>query len=99
MSDQDERRGRAAPAAADLDDAALRAYIRQELRAIRPGKLPPDWSDDARYREELGLDSLDFVEMIARLEQLTGIFVPDIDVPKLTSIAATAEYVRLRRSA
>jgi acyl carrier protein len=99
MSDLDGMRRPTAPAADDLDDEALRAFIRTELRAIRPGKLPNDWSDEARYREELGLDSLDFVEMIARLEQLTGIYVPDVDMPKLTSIATTADYVRRRRGA
>jgi acyl carrier protein len=45
------------------------------------------------------LDSLDLVEMVARLEQATGIFVPDEDFPQLKSISATADYVRARRLA
>ena len=35
--------------------------------------------------------------MVARLEQVTGLFVPDEDIARLTSITATAEYVRARR--
>lgn len=80
-------------------DAELRDRIRRELRSIQPRKLPMEWDDDARFREDLGLDSLDLVEMVARLEQLTGIFVPDPDVPTLTSVTSTAEYVRARQSA
>ena len=82
--------------AANGTEAALRALIKRELRSIQPDKLPPDWSDDARYREDLDLDSLDLVEMIARLEQVTGVFVPDPDVPTLTSVAATAAYMHAR---
>lgn len=80
-------------------DAELRDRIRRELRSIQPRKLPTEWDDDARFREDLGLDSLDLVEMVARLEQLTGIFVPDPDVPTLTSVTSTAEYVRARQPA
>lgn len=82
--------------AAHGTEAALRALIKHELRSIQPAKLPPDWSDDARYREDLDLDSLDLVEMIARLEQVTGVYVPDPDVPTLTSVAATAAYMHAR---
>src|SRR5215207_723673 len=79
------------------DDLAFRASIRRELRSIRRDMLPPVWDDDASFRGDLGLDSLDLVEMVARLEQVTGVFVPDEDVGKLTSVAATADYVRERR--
>jgi acyl carrier protein len=80
----------------DADD--LRAAIRRELRAIRPEKLPAEWPDDARFREDLGLDSLDLVEMVARLEQQTGLYVPDADLPQLASVAATAAYIEGRRA-
>ena len=80
---------------ADLDDdAALAAMIRNELTEIKPGKLPGEWSDDAAFTDELGLDSLDLVELVARLEQATGVYVPDEDLPRLTSVSATIAHVR-----
>ena len=81
------------------EDEEFRASVRRELRSIRRDKLPPTWGDDSHFRHDLGLDSLDLVEMVARLEQATGIFVPDEDVPKLVSISATVDYVRARRGA
>ena len=90
-----DRSGSTAPAG--YDDEEFRARIRRELRSIRRDKLPPEWNDDSSFRGDLGLDSLDLVEMVARLEQATGLFVPDGDVAKLTSVAATAGYVRARR--
>jgi NADH dehydrogenase (ubiquinone) 1 alpha/beta subcomplex 1, acyl-carrier protein len=79
------------------DEAEFRATIRRELRSIRRDKLPPDWNDDSHFRDDLGLDSLDLVEMVARLEQATGIFVPDEEVAQLESISATVDYVRARQ--
>ena len=80
------------------DDAEFRSSMRRELRTIRRD-LPAEFDDDADFRNEVGLDSLDLVEMVARLEQVTGIYVPDEDFPKLNSISAAAEYVKARRLA
>ena len=79
------------------NEAEFRATIRRELRSIRRDKLPPVWDDDSHFRDDLGLDSLDLVEMVARLEQATGIYVPDEDVARLMSISATVAYVRARQ--
>jgi acyl carrier protein len=79
------------------NEAAFRETIRRHLRSIRRDKLPADWDDDSHFRDDLGLDSLDLVEMVARLEQATGIFVPDEDVAQLKSISATVDYVRVRQ--
>jgi acyl carrier protein len=80
------------------DDAEFRAKIRRELKSIRRD-LPPVWDDDADFLKDMGLDSLDLVEMVARLEQVTGIHVPDEDIPHLKSISTTSDYVRMRRLA
>lgn len=69
---------------------------KRELKSIQPDRLPADWPDDARFREDLGLDSLDLVEMVARLEQASGVLVPDADLPQLSSAAATAAYLSAR---
>ena len=83
---------------AEYNDAEFRSNIRRELKAIRRD-LRPDFDDGADFQNELGLDSLDLVEMVARLEQVTGIYVPDEDFPTLKSIAATADYVKARLAA
>lgn len=77
----------------------LAALVRGELVDIQPRKLAGDWSDTASFIEDLGLDSLDLVELVARLEQATGLFIPDEDLPRLSSVQATAEYVSDRQAA
>lgn len=47
----------------------------------------------ADFHEELELDSLDFLQLVERLAELTGVEVPERDYGELTSIETTAAYV------
>ena len=82
---------------ADLDVSApvrdgTLAFLREELRLIRP-TLPATWPDDARFKSDLGLDSLDLVELVARAEQRFERYIGDQDLPSLVSLAAMADYL------
>ena len=74
----------------DRDGALI--FLREELRLIRP-TLPATWPDDARFRSDLGLDSLDLVELVARAEQRFERYIGDQDLPSLVSLAAMADYL------
>ena len=78
-------------ASAAARDGAL-AFLREELRLIRP-TLPATWADDAKFRSDLGLDSLDLVELVARAEQRFERYIGDEDLPSLVSLAAMADYL------
>ena len=78
-------------ASAAARDGAL-AFLREELRLIRP-TLPATWPDDAKFRSDLGLDSLDLVELVARAEQRFERYIGDQDLPSLVSLAAMADYL------
>jgi acyl carrier protein len=68
------------------------ATMRDELRRISP-QLPADWPASAPYRSELNLDSLDLVELVARIEQHYGLLIPDSDLACFVSLEASADYV------
>jgi acyl carrier protein len=76
-------------------DDDLLAFLRAELRAIRP-TLPADLPAAADYRYELNLDSLDLVELVARIEQRYRVMIPDADLPEFVSLDATVRYVLAR---
>ena len=48
---------------------------------------------DSRLVEDLGADSLDFVELIMAFEDEFGISLPDEDVSKLKTIGNIVDYI------
>ena len=77
------------------DHGEIIAFLRRELRAIKP-KLPRDWPTEAKYRADLHLDSLDLVELVARVEQRFGMLIVDEELSALTSLDATASFIRAK---
>ena len=80
---------------ADADEARVLAHLRAELRAIKPS-LGAEPAAEAHFSYELGLDSLDRIELVARVEQRYAMPIPDEDLPQLESLAAAARYVVAR---
>lgn len=72
-------------------------FLIGELRAIRPS-LPRELPLAARYHADLNLDSLDLVELVARIEQRYRVKVPDIDLAHFRSLEATLQYLTARVS-
>lgn len=77
------------------DREALIDFVRSELRNMKP-RLPTGWTTSAHYSDDLDLDSLDLVELVARIEQRYGLLIPDEDLPSLVSLDATADYLIVR---
>ena len=71
---------------------AMTALLRGELRNIRPA-LPMQWPDDALFKADLEFDSLDLVELVARIEQQFELMIPDADLARFVSTAAMADYL------
>lgn len=50
-------------------------------------------TDDAKFIEDLGADSLDQVELIMALEEEFGADIPDEDAEKMTTVGKAVEYI------
>ena len=66
--------------------------LRTELRKVKD-TLPTDVAGDALLMTDLGLDSLDVVEFVARVEEHYRVTVPDEDWQQLSTLDRIAEYV------
>jgi acyl carrier protein len=55
-------------------------------------------TDQTHFSRDLGLDSLDNVDLIMRLEQRFGIRIPDEDYPKLTTMQGVIDYLQAEQS-
>lgn len=55
-----------------------------DLQAIRP---------DADLREELDIDSMDFLRFVVKLEERLGVSVPEKDYPRVRTLEACVGYL------
>ena len=51
-------------------------------------------TENARFIEDLGADSLDLVELVMRFEEEFDIEIPDEDAEKLTTVGEALNYVK-----
>lgn len=54
---------------------------------------------EATFREDLGADSLDVVELVMAIEDQFGIEIPEEDAEKLTRVKDAIEYVEAHAKA
>jgi len=67
--------------------------LRFELSIVKP-QIANDIKNTDNFRDDWGLDSLELVEFVARIEQSFRIMIPDKDLQELRSLDATAAYLQ-----
>lgn len=50
-------------------------------------------TEEASFKEDLGVDSLDLFELVMALEEEFGVEIPTEDLDTLTTVGAVAKYV------
>jgi len=60
-----------------------------EMLGVDPAKVTPD----AKFREDLGADSLDLVELIMAFEEEFGEAISDEDAQQIRTVAQAVEYI------
>ncbi|MBI4335384.1 MAG: acyl carrier protein [Candidatus Omnitrophica bacterium] len=66
----------------------IRAIIAEQL-----GVKQEEVTDQAKFIEDLGADSLDTVELVMALEEEFGIEIPDEDAEKMVSVGDAVKYI------
>lgn len=70
--------------------------IKTQVKEIIAAQLsvdPEKVTDDAKFIEDLGADSLDTVELVMAFEDKFSVEVPDEDAEKLKSVADVVAYI------
>jgi len=63
------------------------------INEIAPDEDTTGIKPDVRLRDQLDLDSMDFLDIVMELRKQHGIEVPEEDYPKLASLDSCAEYL------
>lgn len=70
--------------------------IAEKIKQIlieKMGLVETEITPDANLIKDLGIDSLDYAELVMEFEQTFDIRIPDDDAQHLTTISAAIEYV------
>lgn len=81
-----------------LTPAEARAAVAAAIRRIIPDADLDALDDDAAFRSELELDSLDFLSFVEILSDATGIRIDESDYPDLVSVASSVAFLTSRRA-
>jgi acyl carrier protein len=74
--------------AAEIKDAIV-----DILSDIAPDEELSDLKEDVPFRDQLELDSMDFLDIVMELRKRYRIQVPEEDYPQLASMTSTVNYL------
>jgi acyl carrier protein len=63
------------------------------INEIAPDEDTSDLKSEVNLRDQMDLDSMDFLDIVMELRKQHGIEVPEEDYPKLASLDSCAEYL------
>jgi acyl carrier protein len=82
-----------------LSRDAIRATILDTLSSIAPEIDPAGIAPDKPLRDQVDLDSMDFLNVIIRLHEVLGIDIPESDYASLATLDGAVDYLARRRGA
>jgi len=79
-----------------MNEDRLKQLIGEALRQVAP-EVQMDQLDPAvNFRDQIDIDSVDFLSFVLALEKGVGIHIPEMDCPKLSSLNGCLSYFRGR---
>lgn len=72
---------------------SVAAVVLDIIATIAPDEDLDDVKPDVRLRDQLDLDSMDFLDIVMELRKRYGIEVPEEDYPKLATLDSCTEYL------
>ena len=74
-------------------DKDIRQIVIDIIAEIAPDEDLSHLKDDVRLRDQLELDSMDFLDIVMELRKQYGIEVPEADYKQLESLKSCVEYL------
>jgi acyl carrier protein len=71
----------------------LRAAFLDDLTAVAPDLDADSIGDNDHLQEDLGLDSMDFLNLVSALHKRFGLPIPEADYPRLATTALAVAYL------
>ncbi|HEX2437317.1 MAG TPA: acyl carrier protein [Methylomirabilota bacterium] len=75
----------------------LRATVLRALGDVAPEADLASLKPDVPLRDQLDLDSMDFLNFVVALHGAVGVEIPEADYPRLATLEACVDYLGARR--
>ena len=72
---------------------ALRDHVIEIISDIAPDEELDDINDDEALRDQIELDSMDFLDIVLELRKRHKVEVPEEDYPQLRTMNSTLDYL------
>ncbi len=76
-----------------MTPAEIRTEIISILEDIAPDEDLSSLQDDVPFRQQIELDSMDFLDIVMELRKRHRVQVPEADYGQLVSMASTVKYL------
>ena len=76
-----------------MNPADIRAAFIEDLTSVAPDIDPDTLDDDEHLQDDLGLDSMDFLNLVSALHKRFGLPIPEADYPELATTAKAVRYL------
>ena len=67
--------------------------VKDIIASIAPDEDLSELALDVKLREQIELDSMDFLDIVMELRKRYGVQVPEADYPRLATLAGCVEYL------
>ena len=74
----------------------IKESVKEILGEIAPDEDLSNLREDVSFRDQLELDSMDFLDIVMSLRKKYRVQIPEEDYPQLASMASTVEYLEPR---
>ena len=71
----------------------MRAAVLRALSEVAPEADLEHLQPDVRFREQLDIDSMDFLNFITAIHHRLGVEIPELDYPKLVTFDGAVAYI------
>lgn len=78
--------------------AEIQNKVKQALVSVAPELSTVSIAPDVALREQVDLDSMDFLRFVMELHRQFGIEVPEVDYRKLETLTTVVDYVAAHSS-
>jgi acyl carrier protein len=76
-----------------MNEVAIRNAVVDALRSVAPESDPTSLDETARLRDELDLDSMDFLNFVIAVHTSLHVDIPEADYGKVQTLGGAVRYL------